>query len=138
MNPTDYGNGMLWMGQFPQDRMILDENAMLSVGMSVMDDSQSHSMVNKYFEFCSFNCFLVFLINSTSRVWKKNANGEPEEISRFFFPNSYFNHTNCNFIFCFQQKKKKSIFLFHTIFSRKWIQWWELWANIPQPQLLDQ
>lgn len=47
MNPTDYGNGMLWMGQFAQDRMILEDNAMLSVGMSVMDDitQQSHSMV---------------------------------------------------------------------------------------------
>lgn len=47
MNPTDYGNGMLWMGQFAQDRMILEDNSMLSVGMSVMDDitQQTHSMV---------------------------------------------------------------------------------------------
>lgn len=47
MNPTDYGNGMLWMGQFAQDRMILEDNTMLSVGMSVMDDitQQTHSMV---------------------------------------------------------------------------------------------
>lgn len=48
MNPTDYGNGMLWMGQFAPDRMILEDNSMLSVGMSVMDDitPQTHSMVN--------------------------------------------------------------------------------------------
>ncbi|XP_037042262.1 polycomb protein Sfmbt isoform X3 [Bradysia coprophila] len=46
MNPTDYGNGMLWMGQFAPDRMILEDNSMLSVGMSVMDDitPQTHSM----------------------------------------------------------------------------------------------
>lgn len=46
MNPSDYG--MLWMGQFAQDRMILDDNSMLSVGMSVMDDitHQTHSMVS--------------------------------------------------------------------------------------------
>lgn len=51
MNPTDYGNGMLWMGQFAQDRMILEDNTMLSaVGMSVMDDitQQTHSMVTIY------------------------------------------------------------------------------------------
>lgn len=47
MNPTDYSNGMLWMGPFAQDRMILEDNSMLSVGMSVMDDitQQTHSMV---------------------------------------------------------------------------------------------
>lgn len=46
MNPAEYN--MLWMGQFPPERMVLDENSMLSVGMSVLDDMphQHHSMVS--------------------------------------------------------------------------------------------
>lgn len=62
MNPTDYGNGMLWMGQFPQDRMILDDNTILSVGMSVMDDitQQTHSMVT--IKFCLSSVFLVCFV----------------------------------------------------------------------------
>lgn len=67
MNPTDYGNGMLWMGQFAQDRMILEDNAMLSVGMSVgMDDitQQTHSMVtikNKIFIFIVLRVHIFWL-----------------------------------------------------------------------------
>ncbi|KAJ6633169.1 Polycomb protein Sfmbt [Pseudolycoriella hygida] len=38
MNPTDFGNGMLWMGPFAPDRMLLEDSSMLSVGLSVMDD----------------------------------------------------------------------------------------------------
>lgn len=45
MNPADYG--MLWMGQFAPERMVLDDNSMMAVGMSVMEDitHQTHSMV---------------------------------------------------------------------------------------------
>ena len=47
MNP-DYG--LLWMGQFPAERMVLDENSMLPVGMSTMDDitHQTQSMVTVF------------------------------------------------------------------------------------------
>lgn len=47
MNPAEY-NSMLWMSQFPPERIVLDENSMMSVGMSVMDEMphQHHAMVS--------------------------------------------------------------------------------------------
>lgn len=72
MNPTDYGNGsMLWMGQFAQDRMVLEDNAMLSVGMSVMDDitQQNHSMVTIEYEncfVCKFNVLIFGILKASS------------------------------------------------------------------------
>lgn len=46
MNPAEYG--LLWMGQYGPERMMLDDHNMLSVGMSVMDDIShpNHSMVS--------------------------------------------------------------------------------------------
>lgn len=59
MNPADYG--MLWMSQFAPERMVLDDNSMMAVGMSVMEDitHQTHSMVKKIF-FC---CFFFMSVN---------------------------------------------------------------------------
>lgn len=73
MNPPDYGNGMLWMGQFAPDRMILEDNSMLSVGMSVMDDitQQTHSMVTTRNFFFFYYDFVVALKHACDSIYKK-------------------------------------------------------------------